>query len=369
MNKQTVRVPLGERAYDIHIGAGMLDQAGALLSPHLKRPRVVIVTDENVYAAQGERLNAGLNAHSIASDFVTLPPGEGTKSFKALENLTSKLLNLGVERDDVVIAFGGGVIGDLTGFSCSMLRRGCGFVQIPTTLLAQVDSAVGGKTAINTPEGKNLVGAFYQPQLVITDVTTLQTLPPRELRAGYAEVVKYGLIADAQFFEWLEANGELLLSGDPEKQIYAVKKSCEAKAALVAADERERGARALLNLGHTFGHAFEAALGYSGQILHGEAVALGMSLAFDYAVRLRRCSPADASRVKQHLNKAGLPNDVGDLNVSLSAETLFNYMMQDKKVEQGALTLILADAIGSGVVTKNADIADLNKFLKEKTGA
>lgn len=368
MTDEIVRVPLGARAYDIHIADGLIEQAGTLLAPHLKRPRLVVVTDENVAEAQGERLEAGLAAGNVSGEFIALKPGEGTKSFAELEKLTSKLLDLGVERDDVVAAFGGGVIGDLTGFACSILRRGCGFAQIPTTLLAQVDSAVGGKTAINTAQGKNLVGAFYQPKTVIADVGALSTLSQRELRAGYAEVVKYGLISDAAFFEWLEANGEALLEGDADARIRAVKTSCEAKAAIVAADEREKGDRALLNLGHTFGHAFEAAFGYSDKLLHGEAVALGMALAFEYSVRIGRCEQRDADRVKAHLKASSLPCEVGDLGAGLNAEDLVAYMMQDKKVEQGTLTLILADAIGAAEIVKDADSADILQFLKEKTG-
>lgn len=368
MNNDIVRVPLGARAYDIHIADGLIDRAGALVKPHLKRPRLVVVTDENVAAAQGARLKAGLAAGDVSAEFITLRPGEGTKSFAELEMLTLKLLDLGVERDDLVAAFGGGVIGDLTGFACAILRRGCGFAQIPTTLLAQVDSAVGGKTAINAPQGKNLIGAFYQPKIVIADVGSLSTLSPRELRAGYAEVVKYGLISDAPFFEWLEANGAALLSGDAAVLARAVKTSCEAKAAIVAADEREKGDRALLNLGHTFGHAFEAAFGYSDKLLHGEAVALGMALAFDYSARLGRCGEDDAERVKRHLKASGLPCAIGDLGADLKAEDLLAYMMQDKKVEQGALTLILADKIGAARIVKDADSADVLEFLKEKTG-
>lgn len=368
MTKETVRVPLGERAYDIHIAENLIDEAGALLTPLLKRQRVVMVTDKNVAAAQGERLKAGLSTAGVATDLVVLPAGEATKSFSELEKLVSRLLDLGVERNDLVIAFGGGVIGDLTGFACSMLRRGCRFAQLPTTLLAQVDSAVGGKTAINVPQGKNLIGAFYQPEIVLCDVSALETLPPRELRAGYAEVVKYGLIADLPFFKWLEENGAALLNGDAAARIRAVTTSCETKAAIVAADEREQGKRALLNLGHTFGHAFEAAFGYSDTLLHGEAVALGMSLAFDYSARRGLCLEADAARVKRHLKSAGLPSDVSDLKEKPEAEMLVSYMLQDKKVEHGVLTLILAQAIGSTVIVKDADGSDVADFLKEKTG-
>jgi len=368
MNSETVRVPLGDRSYDRLVGAGLLDEAGAVLAPRLKRPRVAVVTDENVMAAQGRRLKAGLDAGGVAADFIVLAPGEATKSFSELEKLTGRLLDLGIERDDTVLAFGGGVIGDLTGFACSVLRRGCRFAQVPTTLLAQVDSAVGGKTAINVRQGKNLIGAFYQPSLVLADIGALATLPARELRAGYAEVMKYGLIADAGFFAWCEENADALLAGDAEARAYAVKVSCEAKAAIVGADEREQGKRALLNLGHTFGHAFEAWFGYSDRLLHGEGVGLGMALAFDYSVRLGLCSAADAARVKAHIAASGLPAEIADLKADIPAETLAAYMMQDKKVEQGKLTLILARSIGDAVIAKDAKLDDVAAFLKEKTG-
>lgn len=368
MSVETVGVTLGARSYDIHIGEGLLEDAGAYLSPLLKRPSIVVVTDENVAAAQGPRLKAGLSAHGVDCEFITLRPGEQTKSFSELERLTGALLDLGVERQDVVLAFGGGVIGDLTGFACAILRRGCRFAQAPTTLLAQVDSAVGGKTAINVPQGKNLVGAFYQPAVVLADTAALDTLPGRDLRAGYAEVVKYGLINDKPFFEWLESNGKKLLSskGAAERR-YAVKKSCEAKAAIVAEDEREHGARALLNLGHTFGHALEGAYGYSDKLLHGEAVALGMALAFDYSVRLGFCANEDAAHVKAHLKASGLPASMADLpDDKTSAEDLMTLMQQDKKREAGKLTLILANGIGKAHIAKDADPDDLLAFWKEK---
>jgi len=368
MTIEKVEVTLGERSYDILIGAGLLEKAGDFLLPVLKRPSVVVVTDENVTAAQGERLKAGLGAADISFKFIVLPPGEATKSFLQLEKLTSALLDLGVERNDLVIAFGGGVIGDLTGFACSILRRGCQFAQLPTTLLAQVDSAVGGKTAINVRQGKNLIGAFYQPALVLADITTLETLPKRQLRAGYAETVKYGLISDKHFFEWLEVNGDKLLSdtGIAERQ-YAVKICCEAKAAIVASDEREHGARALLNLGHTFGHAFEGALGYSDKLLHGEAVALGMALAFDFSVRLNLCPKEDADRVRTHLLKSGLPTNVSDLMANAgTAGELMRFMLRDKKTEAGKLTLILVKAIGEAHIVKAADASEILSFLEEK---
>ncbi|MEM9617176.1 MAG: 3-dehydroquinate synthase [Pseudomonadota bacterium] len=369
MSVDTVAVALGERAYDIHIGAGVLENAGAYLTPLLQRPRVIVVTDGHVEAAQGARLKVGLDAQRINHKFITLPPGEQTKSFSMLDNLTTALLDMDVERNDIVIAFGGGVIGDLTGFACAILRRGCRFIQVPTTLLAQVDSAVGGKTAINVPQGKNLIGAFHQPAMVLADIEALDTLPARELRAGYAEVAKYGLINDPIFYEWLEANGEKLFSaaGRAERQ-FAVKKSCQAKAAIVAKDEKEHGARALLNLGHTFGHALEGVFGYSAKLLHGEAVALGMTLAFEYSVRIGLCPAEDAARVKAHFTKCGLPSSFTDLNTDpIPAGKLIVLMLQDKKREAGKLTLILTKSIGEAFIFKDADTADILEFLKEKT--
>lgn len=371
MKTETVTVQLGENAYDILIGADLLESAGSLIAPFLPRKRIVVVTDQNVAAAQGARLETGLKEAGIDPAFIELAPGEATKSFAQLEALTGRLLDLGVERQDAIIAFGGGVVGDITGFAAAVLRRGCRFIQIPTSLLAQVDSSVGGKTAINAAQGKNLIGAFHQPALVLSDVSVLDTLPLRELRAGYAEIVKYGLIRDPAFFEWLERHGPNVLSGEPAARIAAVKTSCIAKAAIVAADEREKGERALLNLGHTFGHALEAAYGYSDKLLHGEAVSAGMALAFDYSVRLDRCAPEDAARVKTHLAGAGLPVSFGDLPPSgaLNADNLLRLMMQDKKVEQNTLTLILANAIGDAFIMKKADADDVKRFLENKLSA
>lgn len=370
-NAQTVHVDLGARSYAIHIGGRLLETAGNLLAPMLARKSVVIVTDENVAEAQLPRLAQGLEAGSISFETIILPAGEATKSFEQLDFLTRRLLDLGVERGDTIVAFGGGVIGDLTGFAASILRRGCAFAQIPTTLLAQVDSSVGGKTAINVPEGKNLIGAFHQPAIVIADTTALDTLPARETRAGYAEIVKYGAINNEPFFTWLENNVASLLAGDEAARIHAIKTSCQAKAAIVAADEREAGERALLNLGHTFGHAFEALYGYSSKLLHGEAVALGMSLAFDYSARRSMIDAASAERMKAHLRAASLPVEISDLppGARIDAPALCALMMQDKKVVGGKLTLILADAIGAARIIKDADIADIETFLKEKIAA
>ena len=368
--KTTVHVDLGERAYDIVIADQLLEQIGTMIKPHLARQRVVIVSDENVFAAQGQRLLNGMTSAEISHDEIILQPGEATKSFDQLQKLLSNLLALDVDRGDLIIAFGGGVIGDLTGFAAAILRRGCRFVQIPTSLLAQVDSAVGGKTAINVAQGKNLIGAFHQPVLVLADIDTLTTLPDREVRAGYAEIVKYGAIADADFFTWLEENGKSLLDGNAAHRIHAVRQSCEMKAAIVKKDEREAGERALLNLGHTFGHALEAAFGYSDKLLHGEAVAAGMGMAFDFSATNNFCQQDAADRLKAHLKEAGLPADLTDIagHETLHAEQLFGLMMQDKKIEAGAMTLILAHGIGGAFVEKNVDTSYLKQFLKAKAG-
>jgi 3-dehydroquinate synthase len=360
----TVTVGLGARSYDIHVGTGLLAQAGALIAPLLARPRTVIVTDETVAALHVPALQASLDRAGIASDTITLPPGEGSKSFAQLAALCDGLLAHGVERKDVVIALGGGVIGDLTGFAASILKRGCRFVQIPTTLLAQVDSSVGGKTGINTAAGKNLIGSFHQPILVLADTGVLATLPPRQLRAGYAEVVKYGLINDTDFFSWCEANGAAVLAGDSAALRYAVAYSCKAKADIVAADEREtQDVRALLNLGHTFGHAYEAEAGYSEALLHGEAVAIGMADAFRYSAHIGLCPAADAARVIAHLNAVGLPTRNP---LPATAEVLAQHMVHDKKAEAGQLTFILTRGIGRSFVQKGVRLDDVARYLHQE---
>ncbi|MEZ5896706.1 MAG: 3-dehydroquinate synthase [Parvularculaceae bacterium] len=373
MTSETIDVDLGARSYQIHVGEGLLENAGAMIAPLLARPWTMIVTDANVDAAQGARLAAGLAGAGIEHDKIVLPPGEATKSFARLEHLLSDLLSRGVERSDVVIAFGGGVIGDITGFATAVLRRGCRFVQIPTSLLAQVDSSVGGKTAVNSQQGKNLIGAFHQPALVLSDLDALASLPDRERRAGYAEIVKYGALGDAEFFNWLEANSASVLKGDAAALQHAVARSCRAKAAIVADDERETGARALLNLGHTFGHALEAAFGYSERLLHGEAVAAGMGLAFDLSASLKLAPTQDAERLKRHLRGAGLPAGLSDITRlanmkgadAFSAESLLAHMYQDKKVEHGALTFILARRIGEAFIEKAVDPSVILKFLRD----
>ena len=367
---ETVHVGLEGRAYDILIGPGLLAQAGALIGQISDRKRMMIVTDENVAAAHLDRLQAGLSAAGIASEALVLPAGEATKSWPHFERTVEWLLAQKVERKDLVIAFGGGVIGDLTGFAAASLRRGVGFVQIPTSLLAQVDSSVGGKTGINAPQGKNLIGAFHQPSLVLADVDVLKALTARDFLAGYGEVVKYGLLGDAEFFDWLEENGPKLAQGDEAARIYAVKRSCEMKAEIVMRDETEQGDRALLNLGHTFCHALEAATGYSERLLHGEGVAIGCALAFELSSRLGLCSQEDPSRVRAHLRAMGMKTDLADLPGELpSAEALVELMGQDKKVVDGQLRFILARGIGQAFVTADVPRDAVLKVLQDALAA
>lgn len=360
----TVEVALGERAYPIHIGAGLLGEIGRLIAPLGGRERVVIVTDEHVAGLHLEPLRRALLTLHRPSEAIVLPAGEGSKSWAQLQALVEQLLALGVERSDNVIALGGGVIGDLVGFAAAILRRGCGFVQVPTTLLAQVDSSVGGKTAINTAAGKNLVGAFHQPRMVVIDPAVLATLNPRELRAGYAEVVKYGLIDDPDFFAWCEANGAALLAGDAAAQVHAIEKSCRAKAAVVIADERETsGARALLNLGHTFGHALEAEAGFSDRLLHGEAVAIGMILAYRFSAERGLCPAGDAARVRDHFASVGMLTHPGQAGIHCSAARLIEHMAQDKKMSGGRLPFILTRGIGRSYLDRDVALPDVEAFL------
>ncbi|PXA84005.1 3-dehydroquinate synthase [Nostoc sp. 3335mG] len=364
-----VPVSLGDRSYDAAIEAGALRTAGERLKAYAPRGRFVVVTDENVAAAQLPKLTASLEAAGLTVEPIVMPAGESTKSWDHLAALCDRLLGLGIERSDNVIALGGGVIGDLVGFACSILKRGCGFVQVPTTLLAQVDSSVGGKTAINTAAGKNLIGAFHQPSHVLIDPDTLDTLPRREVGAGYAEVVKYGLIDDPAFFGWCEANGEKLLAGDPEARTHAIATSITAKARIVAADERETtGVRALLNLGHTFGHALEAETGFSSRLLHGEGVACGMALAFRYSARLGLCPADDAERVSAHLEAAGLPVTLAAAGADAPGETLVAHMLHDKKMAGGKLPFLLARGIGKTFLANDVDLADVARFLEEERG-
>jgi 3-dehydroquinate synthase len=360
----TITVALGDRSYPVVIEPGLLARAADHIAPLAHGRRVVIVADANLrpHLATLER---SLQTAGIVTEAVTVPGGEGAKSWASLETMCDRLLELGVERGDHIVALGGGVVGDLVGFAAAILKRGCGFVQIPTTLLAQVDSSVGGKTGINTRAGKNLIGAFHQPGLVLIDPDVLETLPPRELRAGYAEVVKYGLIDDPDFFAWCEANGAALLSGDPAARAHAIAHSVAAKARIVAADEHETaGVRALLNLGHTFGHALEAEAGFDGTLLHGEAVAAGCALAFRYSVRRGLCPPADADRVAAHLRAVGLPADL--TGVTATGARLVDHMRHDKKASGGVLPFLLARGIGRTFLDRTVDLADIAAFLDEE---
>jgi 3-dehydroquinate synthase len=352
--ERTVHVPLEARAYDVVIGPGLLHDVGRRIAPFLKRPRVAVLTDETVAEQHLETLRAGLQAAGIEMQALALPPGEATKSWPQFTRSVEWLLEQKVERNDVVLAFGGGVVGDLAGFAASVLRRGVRFIQIPTSLLAQVDSSVGGKTGINAPQGKNLIGAFHQPTLVLADIDVLGTLTTRDFLAGYGEVVKYGMLGDAAFFAWLEENGPLLAAGDMAKRVEAVARSVQMKADIVVRDETEQGDRALLNLGHTFCHALEAATGYSDRLLHGEGVAIGCALAFELSSRLGLCSQEDPSRVRAHLKAMGMKTDLSDIDGTLpDAETLLQLMGQDKKVVAGQLTFILARSIGDAFVTSD----------------
>ena len=361
-----VPVSLGDRSYDVVIERGVLARAATYLGPLARGRPMAIVSDGNVIPHL-DTLQHALDEAGIASERIVLPPGEGTKSWAQLEALCDALLTHGVERGDHVVALGGGVIGDLVGFACSIVKRGCGFVQIPTTLLAQVDSSVGGKTAINAKAGKNLVGAFHQPALVLIDPDVLDTLPPRQARAGYAEVVKYGLIDDFAFFEWCEANGAVLLAGDPAAREYAIAHSVAAKARIVAEDERETiGKRALLNLGHTFGHALEAEAGFSDKLLHGEGVAAGMALAFAYSARRGLCPGQDAERVGAHLRTVGLPDGLAAAGIAASGAVLVEHMRHDKKMDAGTLPFLLARGIGQTYLDHSVDLADVEAFLDEQ---
>lgn len=359
-----IEVELGARSYDIHVAAGAIANAGALLKPFA--PDVVpVVTDSNVAAHHLEPLRASLEREGIEARAIVLAPGEATKNFQGLEHLVSALLAAGVDRGGLIVALGGGVIGDLAGFAAGVLKRGVDFAQIPTTLLAQVDSSVGGKTAINTAEGKNLVGMFHQPRIVIADTAALTSLPHRELRAGYAEVVKYGALGDAEFFRWLEQHGAQALRGDPEKLEYVVAHSCRMKAEIVARDERETGERALLNLGHTFGHALEAATGYSSRLLHGEGVAIGMVLAFRLSAKLGLAPAADADRLATHLRDSGLPAKISDIEGPRpDADSLLAHMMHDKKTKAGRLTFILAHGLGRAFTTRDVPLDAVRAMLE-----
>ena len=365
-----IPVDLAGRGYEVRVSRGLLADLASEAAPFLRKPRVPIVADVNARSKWGEVLERSLQAAGKDPRWYDVAPGESSKSWESLARLIDWLLAEGVERGDHVFALGGGVVGDLTGFACAILKRGCGFVQLPTTLLAQVDSSVGGKTAINTPAGKNLVGAFHQPSLVLADLGTLGTLPARELRAGYAEVLKYGVLGDAEFFDWLSSNGTNVLTLDPQALEHAVATSVAAKARIVAEDERETsGARALLNLGHTFGHALEAETGFSDRLLHGEAVALGMVLAARYSARRGEISLDEAARVTRAVDAVGLPSEIAALGMDCDGATLRDHMLHDKKMDAGTLPFILLRSIGEAYLAKDVDLADIAAFLDEELQA
>ena len=362
-----VDVSLGTRSYSIRIENGLLAQAGHEIRPLLPRPYTAIVTDETVADLHLKALQDGLATAGIESDTIILPPGEATKSMAQLGSVVDQLLALKIERDDLIIAFGGGVIGDLAGFAAAVLRRGVDFIQIPTTLLAQVDSSVGGKTGVNAPpHGKNLIGAFHQPKLVLADIDVLDTLTPRDFLAGYGEIAKYAMLGDDTFWAFLENNAPAMAAGDNAIRAEAVRWSCQMKADIVARDEKERGDRALLNLGHTFGHALEAATEYSDRLLHGEGVAIGCALAFEVSARLGLCAQEEPSRIRAHLDAMGMKKDLSDIPGDLpGADALIELMYQDKKVRQGQLTFILARRIGDAFVTRDADLDVVRTTLKQ----
>jgi 3-dehydroquinate synthase len=363
-----VRVALAERSYDIAIGRGLVAWLGTRIAALRPGAAAAVVTDETVARHHLAAVEAALAAAGLRSARIVVPPGEGSKSWAMLERVCGALLAEKIERRDVVVALGGGVVGDLAGFAAAITRRGLDVVQVPTTLLAQVDSSVGGKTGINAVQGKNLVGAFHQPILVIADTGLLDTLPPREFRAGYAEVAKYGLIDDAAFFQWLEANWRDVFAGGAARD-RAIATSCRSKAAIVARDERETGDRQLLNLGHTFGHAFEAAAGFSHRLLHGEAVALGIAFALAFSARLGLMAPAAAERVTAHLAAVGLPTEAAEIaGGAPDVERMMELMAQDKKVKRGRLTFILARGIGESFIAPDIETDEVRAFLEEKLG-
>lgn len=362
-----IPVELAGRSYEVIVARDLLDSAAKHAQPFLRKAIVPVVADAKAKAHHGERLEKALTSDGRSVAWYEVPSGEGSKSWQGLQELTDWLLQQGVERGDHVFALGGGVVGDLTGFACAILKRGCGFVQIPTTLLAQVDSSVGGKTAINTAAGKNLIGAFHQPSLVLADLTALDTLPDREMRAGYAEVIKYGILGDRAFFDWLRDNGAKVLARDPQALEHAVATSIAAKARIVAEDERElSGTRALLNLGHTFGHALEAETGFSEKLLHGEGVALGMVLAARYSARRSEISAQDAELVASAIAASGLPSEISQLGLDCKGRKLADHMLHDKKMDSGTLPFLLLRSIGAAYLAKDVVLDDVASFLDEQ---
>jgi 3-dehydroquinate synthase len=361
-----VNVALGPRAYDIAIGRGLLSNLGQRIKDLRPGARVAIVTDETVAGLHLNAAQAALKTAGIDSARVVVSAGEGSKNYATFENVCEAIIAARVERNDLVLALGGGVIGDLAGFAAASVRRGLDFVQVPTTLLAQVDSSVGGKTGINSRQGKNLIGAFHQPVLVVADTALLDTLPKRDFRAGYAEVAKYGLLGDAKFFAWLEKNWQDVFAGGPARE-HAIAACCRGKAGIVARDERETGERALLNLGHTFGHALEAGCGFSDRLLHGEAVALGITLAFEFSVHKGLIAASEAARAAAHLAAVGLPTHLKDVPGGVpGVDVLMDLIAQDKKVKRGTLTFILVRGIGQAFVENNVDSAEVRAFLDRK---
>ena len=370
MQQETLTVGLGNRAYDIVIGPDLIERAGSILGPIAAGRQIIIVSDKTVAKLHLDRLMTGLKSAARAIDHFAVAAGEASKSMAVLTKLLDDILAVGVDRSVLLIAFGGGVVGDLAGFAAASLLRGVDFVQIPTSLLAQVDSSVGGKTGVNAASGKNLVGAFYQPKAVLADTSLLASLPDRELRAGYAEMVKYGLLGDASFFDWLDVNSSAVLALDPPVIMHAIHTSCSAKARIVETDERESGKRALLNLGHTFAHAFEAEAGYNRSLLHGEAVAAGMGLAFDLSVDLGFCPPNDAARCKAHLRAVGLPAGQTDLAAGNTAPSkLIAHMKHDKKMRDGRMYFILVNAIGDAFVSGDVPLDVVETLLQRGANA
>lgn len=360
-------VTLSNHVYDIHVGSGILEEAGTLIKPFLKRNICPVVTDENVYNLYGKKLVDIFSKSSLEARMIVLPVGETTKNFSNLQKILDALFEMGIERSDSVIAFGGGVVGDITGFAASIFRRGISFIQIPTTLLAQVDSAVGGKTGINVSHGKNLVGTFHQPDFVLSDVDVLRTLPPREFLAGYAEVVKYGLLENSDFFNWLDNNLTSILSGDQNLHTQAVLACCADKAAIVEQDTFEAGKRALLNLGHTFGHALEAATGYSSKLLHGEGVSIGIVLAFKLSQKLGFCSQKDVNTVIRHFQQSGMKTFLSEIESHLpDTKILVDLMYQDKKVSDGKIKFILTKGIGQAFSCNTVDMQIVFDLLQEE---
>jgi 3-dehydroquinate synthase len=367
---EEITVDLGDRSYEIVVGRDVIASAGNRIAPLIRRKPVLIITDSTVADLHLASLRQSFDDAGITSEVIVLEPGEHTKEFSVFASLADQILDFGPERSTTLVALGGGVIGDITGFAAAVTLRGIDFIQIPTTLLAQVDSSVGGKTGINTRHGKNLIGCFYQPRLVLADTGVLNSLPLRELQAGYAEIVKYGLLGDAAFFQWLETRGDALLAGDEDLRRQAIVTSCQAKARIVSEDEREADKRALLNLGHTFGHAFEAETGFGPRLLHGEAVAIGMVMAFDLSCSLGLCPADDAVRVRNHLSDAGLPTGLHDLaDKSWSADILIDHMRKDKKVHDGRISFVLTRGIGNAFITDDVALDDLRTLLQNALAA